>query len=411
MRLAIIPEGPLAYDGEKFLYSEGEAFYIDRIASHFEKVILIAHAFHKGDEYYTAVAHRYFEADNIEVIELPLKHGLVGKFVQLALSAKILWKNLNVADCYYIFFPGYAGAMSSLICRLRKKDYFVYLASDWPEEAAFLNPFKGAVGKVLLPIFTGLISWLQNNAVRGAKFTMTAGTLLRNKYASYSTPVEETIPRLNWPAYKIFKREDTCQGDVTTVLFVGYLLKRKGADFFIDAIKDLKARGRNVRAVLIGEGVEEDALKAKIEAEGLADAIEMKGHIPNGAPLIEEYRKADIFVMPSCSGEGFPRVLYEAMCQALPIISSDICGIDEKLSRDEHALFVPPSDGAAIADKVELLLDNPAQRRKQIANGLAFMERLIAGNDGGQQIADLHRQYVLQDGDVQTPDEEKARAA
>ena len=60
---------------------------------------------------------------------------------------------------------------------------------------------------------------------------------------------------------------------------------------------------------------------------------------------------------------------------------------------------------------MELLLDNPAQRRKQIANGLAFMERLIAGNDGGQQIADLHRKYVLQDGDVQTPDEEKARAA
>lgn len=410
MRLAIIPEGPLAFDGKKFLYSEGEAYYIDSIASHFEKVVLIAHAFHKGDEYYTAVAHRYFEADNIEVIELPLKHGIGGKFVQLAQSAKILWKNLDVVDCYYIFFPGYAGAMASLICRLRKKNYFLYLASDWPEEAAFLNPFKGAAGKILLPVFTGLISWLQNNAVRGAKFTMTAGTLLRNKYKDYKTPVEETVPRLNWPAYKIFKREDTCQGEIIKVLFVGYLLKRKGAEFFIDAIKHLKARGRQVQGVLIGEGVEEETLKAGIKANGLEDVIEMKGHIPNGEPLIEEYRKADIFVMPSCSGEGFPRVLYEAMCQALPIISSDICGIDEKLSREDHALFVPPYDGAAIADKVEVLLDNPEQRRKQIANGLAFMENLIAGNDGGQQIADLHRKYVLRKNEPQTPDEKKAQA-
>jgi len=392
--LAIIPEGPLAFDGKNYLYSEGESYYIDRIAEHFERVTLIAHAFKPGDLYYTAIAHRPFEAPNIDVIELPLKHGIPGKFIQLFQSAKIIWKNLNGADCYYIFMPGYAGAMTALFCRFRKKDYFLYLASDWPEEASLLNPFKGIAGKILLPLFHGLVGWLQNSAVRGAKFTLTAGALLRNKYAGYKTPVIETIPRLNWPAYKLFKRKDTCEHAPVTLLFVGYLLERKGGAYFIETIKILHEQGRAVRGVMIGEGEEEETLKALIEDYGLGDIIEMKGHIPNGAPLIEEYRKADLFICPTFAGEGFPRVLYEAMSQGLPIVCSDVCGISLKLKPDHNVLFVPPQDAQAIAEKIMLLLDKPSLRQILIQNSADFMARLIDGADGGRQIADCFTKYI-----------------
>ena len=107
---------------------------------------------------------------------------------------------------------------------------------------------------------------------------------------------------------------------------------------------------------------------------GITNKIEFLGHIPNGPELLRIYRDSDIFILPTYSGEGFPRVLYEAMSQSIPIITTNVCGIPYKMKHEENALIVQPESSEAIADAIERLKNNSGLRMKLIKNGQKFMK-------------------------------------
>lgn len=138
----------------------------------------------------------------------------------------------------------------------------------------------------------------------------------------------------------------------------------------------------------MGWGPFEETLREQVRQAGLEDAVHLTGH-QSGADLTRHYRAADIFAFASFSGEGFPRVLYEAMSQGLPVISTDICGISMKLQPDVHAVYVPVKDAEAIANTVLALVENPQKRRALIANGRTFMQAMIAGPRAHEQVIAL----------------------
>lgn len=394
MRLALITEGPLAYDGKDYYFSEGEELYIEKLASHFDEICIHAFAYRPDDLYYGSVARHKFTAKNISIVEMPLARSNKGKFGQLLKAACIIWSSMKRQDAFYIFMPGYTGAMGAFFCRIRRKPYMLYLAADWEESADILFPFKGSKSRFLRGLYKFVVTWMQNQAVRGCRCLITAGRTLFEKYESYGKPMTETIPRLNWPAFSLRERKDTCQNKTIRLLFVGYLLKRKGADVFVDAIRILNGRGYNVHGTLVGAGDEYENLKKKITDESLSSLVELKGHVNNGPELLAQYGAADIFVMPTFGGEGFPRVLYEAMSQSLPIVTTNVCGIDKKLPPDEMAVYAPPRDAGALADQVERLIKNPALRQKLIGHGYDFMKEMIETADGGRQVKEAFDTYV-----------------
>lgn len=118
MRLALITEGPLAYDGKDYYFSEGEGYYIEKLAAHFDEICIHAFAYRPNDLYYRSVARHKFKAKNIRVVEMPLAHSNMGKFGQLLRAASIIWSSMKKQDAFYIFMPGYTGAMglSSAVC-------------------------------------------------------------------------------------------------------------------------------------------------------------------------------------------------------------------------------------------------------------------------------------------------------
>jgi glycosyltransferase involved in cell wall biosynthesis len=89
------------------------------------------------------------------------------------------------------------------------------------------------------------------------------------------------------------------------------------------------------------------------------------------ATLLDHYRRADIFVIATLA-EGFPRVIYEAMSQGLPVVATDIGTIKAMLRDRQDTLLVARGSGEALADAVELLLRNVELRRALIRNGYDF---------------------------------------
>jgi glycosyltransferase involved in cell wall biosynthesis len=158
-----------------------------------------------------------------------------------------------------------------------------------------------------------------------------------------------------------------------TVLFVGRLYpEQKGLEPLVRAFARLPPElGLELR--LVGEDwggvglVEHLALELHVR-----DRITLTGPLPRAA-LLEEYARADLFVLPSLF-EPFGIVLLEAMAAGLPIVATCVGGIPEVVADGVNALLCPPNDPPALAMAIERLARDSALRSRFARSGSARVQ-------------------------------------
>lgn len=105
-------------------------------------------------------------------------------------------------------------------------------------------------------------------------------------------------------------------------------------------------------------------------------------------PLLQLFRDADVFALPSYS-DAVPWVVLEAMASATPVVASDVGSIPELLGYGAAGLAVPPGDVAALREAVSFLLFDEEARR---STGAAARHRCEQHYDlrlQGRRLADL----------------------
>ena len=143
------------------------------------------------------------------------------------------------------------------------------------------------------------------------------------------------------------------EADGVRVGWVGRLSHEKGADVLVDAVAHLDAP-RDVQVSVLGDGPEQDALRARATDAGIADRITWHGVIPGAGQLLAAF---DALVLSSRT-EGTPIVVLEAMAASVPIVATHVGGIPDILSPTE-AVLVPPEDPAALAAAIRAVLTDP----------------------------------------------------
>jgi lipopolysaccharide/colanic/teichoic acid biosynthesis glycosyltransferase/glycosyltransferase involved in cell wall biosynthesis len=153
------------------------------------------------------------------------------------------------------------------------------------------------------------------------------------------------------------------------VLFVGRLVRYKGAHVLIEAMQGLPAV-----ALLVGEGPERSALRQKAGELGLAAKVRFLGEVPS-KELAALYQACDLFVLPSVTRqEAFGVVQLEAMSCDKPVISTDLgTGVAWVNQHGETGLVVPPGDVSALRAAIQQLIAGPALRARM---GLAGARRV-----------------------------------
>ncbi len=141
-----------------------------------------------------------------------------------------------------------------------------------------------------------------------------------------------------------------------SVAYVGRLVVEKGAHVLIEAARLLKSRGRKVHIDIIGDGPERPRLERMASEFGVNDEVAFCG-FQRGRDLDEFLRKAPVTVIPSVWEEAAGLVAIEQMLQGKLIVASDIGGLAELVG--ETALKFPPGDAQALAERIELILDQP----------------------------------------------------
>jgi colanic acid/amylovoran biosynthesis glycosyltransferase len=145
------------------------------------------------------------------------------------------------------------------------------------------------------------------------------------------------------------------------VLFVGRLLHGKGLSLLFQAISDLRRRGLDVAARVVGDGPARNEAETAAETLGISAHVRFLGSIAQDE-LRAEYARAHVFCLPSFA-EGIPVVAMEAMAMELPVVTTRIMGIPELVDDGVNGLLVPPGRVDALTDALERLVRSPDERQ------------------------------------------------
>lgn len=138
------------------------------------------------------------------------------------------------------------------------------------------------------------------------------------------------------------------------LLTIGSLIPRKGIDQIIQSLALLEDQ-RKVLLTIIGTGPEKDRLNELVATSGLQESVVfIDGVPPTEVPAL--LFQADVFILASHS-EGRPNVILEAMAAGLPVIGTDIGGINELIAHDQNGLLFQDGDHAMLAKHIEKLVD------------------------------------------------------
>ena len=100
-------------------------------------------------------------------------------------------------------------------------------------------------------------------------------------------------------------------------------------------------------------GLEEAALRAQVEALGLAGRVTWAGALDQPA-VRAHYRANDLFVLaseiaPDGDRDGLPNVVVEALSQGLPVVATRAAAIPEVVLDGIQGRLAPPGDPEALA--------------------------------------------------------------
>jgi glycosyltransferase involved in cell wall biosynthesis len=182
--------------------------------------------------------------------------------------------------------------------------------------------------------------------------------------------------------------EGICQ-----ILFFSNLIETKGVYVLLEACKILKDKNIRFRCVFIGgEGnISGTQLDEKISQYGLQAFVEYQGKKYDKEKELA-FLESDIFVLPTyypC--ECFPLVNIEAMQYALPVISTREGGIPDVVVDGVNGFLIPNQNSIALAEKLEILIGNPALRNTMgLAGRRMYVEKFTLKIFENRMVEILH---------------------
>lgn len=231
----------------------------------------------------------------------------------------------------------FTAEVTYLISKIRNIPYVAHVHGD-------VEP-SGKFG-FLLPIYK---KYLWKIVLRNAKRVICLSEGYE-KFVNKRYGVTKILIVPNGVNEKFFIKRIKSKNKITQLLFVGRLAKEKNLPRLIEAHSLMK---QPAILHIVGEGNKKEEIIKLINDKKLNNVF-VHGK-KTGKGLLDFYRNADVFVLSS-NYEGLPLTVLEAMAAGVPVVASDVIGIQE-LVRNIGILVSPPTP-QNFAKELDKLINN-----------------------------------------------------
>ncbi len=129
--------------------------------------------------------------------------------------------------------------------------------------------------------------------------------------------------------------------DPIRLIYVGVLIKEKGAGFAILAISKLKEKYKDIQLTIVGDGQDKLYFEDLVNGLELGNYVNFKGRVDySQIPML--LNQNNIFIHPSVRDEGFPMVILEAVTAGLVVIATDKGGTRNVVKSGINGILLNP---------------------------------------------------------------------
>ena len=216
--------------------------------------------------------------------------------------------------------------------------------------------------------------------------TITISESLREFTLRYTRPHKEVVTVLYGLEAPLQAPERGSEFDSPTLLAVARLVRQKGLDILIRAMRLIRGAVPDARLLIAGDGPDRPALEQLARELGLEGSLSFLGHRDDIGELM---RRAWILVHPA-RWEGFGLVLLEAMREGLPVVAARVSAVPEIVVDGSTGLLVQPEDTYGLAEAVIRALGDERFRRDAGARGFERLAERFSAERMARETAAIY---------------------
>lgn len=163
-------------------------------------------------------------------------------------------------------------------------------------------------------------------------------TVLREKFG-----VTRSITVLpNYVSPEFICEPNVADKEPLSMLFLGRLVESKTVDKLAELLRKVLDHVPDARLIVCGDGPLRERLLGDLAS--LPEKSWIYRGVVSGAAKLDVLRKADVYILPSVTGEGMPIAMLEAMaCGAIPVVTR-LGAIPSVIRHGENGFIADPGD-------------------------------------------------------------------
>jgi len=304
---------------------------------------------------------------------------------------------IKAADLVYLRLPSREAVTGGFVAKRLGKPLFAEFHGDG-EEAAYISLRSKGIPKALARLLSMRFRNRLARVANLADVVYVVGRSLKLKYAAGHPRVYETTNnavRLE----NIYERIDSWASGPVRILFVGEIAPRKGLEHLVEALRICREWGLETELKLIGDGAPAYCrlLQRQADCAGVGQRILWSGHKTFGVELLNEYRAASLFVLPSIGSEGVPRVIAEANASGCPVVATAVGSVPYMMEAGKFGRVVRPGDPLVLAEAIKEIVTDADFRRACIRRGYVYVKTKCYESQEqqiGEYLRDHFTEYV-----------------
>ena len=231
--------------------------------------------------------------------------------------------------------------------QLKKKRNIPYVLTEhWTLFLPYRNDYKE---------LKGIIKNKMKSVVKNAEFTLPVSLHLKAAMQEKGFDGNyKVIP--NVVDTELFKPIEKNNKEVKQILHVSTLDdNHKNYSGIFRVLKKIGEKRTDFKLVIVSDGDVEQAVKIQNEIGLEKKFVEFHG-TKTPLEIAKYYQESDFFLLFS-NYENLPVVISESLCCGLPVISSNVGGIPEMITK-ENGILIEPRDEKGLENSIQLMLDN-----------------------------------------------------